>query len=241
MTAACLYTRQAHWKKQTLLLASFAVLVAATFYSQSRGALLALGVAFGAYMITRKDRSWIFPGAILGLIGLIYLIQPDSASTKLIERGDGGRIDMYYYLIAQMEGISSFLFGNGLWAVDSAGVEQVGWNAHHPHSVVVGTFFHGGAISLILTLILVGLGAVRALAVFRATGDGTWLVLLSFGLTGQLVDGALPFSLLTLPRIEPILLLFPIAAASAVYCEYARVREDSQEPTDATERQTGTF
>jgi hypothetical protein len=227
MTAACLYTRQANWKRQSILLFSVAILSAGVFYSQSRGSMLALAVAFATYVITRKDRSWVLPGIMVTLVGLTYFFQPGGEPQGLIDRGDAGRLDLYAFLFAQMEGLPAILFGKGLWVVDSATVEQVGWHAHHPHSAILTTFFHGGIVGLILTASLVGLGALRAIGVYRATGDGTWLVLLAFGVAGQLVDGSMPFSLVTLPRIEPILLLFPIAAASSAYCEYVRAQEQT--------------
>lgn len=239
ITGACLYTKQANWRKKTLLLACLGVLSAGVFFSHSRGAMLALGVSFAVYVLTRRDRSWVMPGIIIACVGITYLSIPGGAPGNLIDRADGGRLNLYGFLFAQMEGLPDLLFGKGLWAVDSATVDQIGWHAHHPHSSVVSTFFHGGTIGLALTVGLMGLGAFRAFSVYRKTGDGTWLVLLSFGVAGQLVDGSMPFSLLTLPRLEPILLLFPIAAASSVYCEYAREEQHDgkSSPSEAIEGQ----
>lgn len=245
MTSACLYTTRANWKKQLLWLTCFAVLCSSLFLTHSRGAILALLVSFAVYVMTRKDRSWLIPGVILALVGILYAFPNEpkvddlssslatSPVTHLIERGDGGRITLYKHLYERMDGLKEILIGKGLWANNSATKDQVGWSvAFHPHSIYMATFYHGGLASLVLTVSLLVFGIYRAVSVFRATGEGTWLVLICFGIMGQMVDGSLPFSLMTVPRIEPILLLIPMAGASAAWCEY--VRNASREPAGAT-------
>ena len=210
--------------------------------THTRGAILALFVAFAVYVVTRKDRSWVLPSMVLAVVSLAYAFPHEpkvdditslttSPVTELIERGDGGRITLYKHLVSRMDGATEFLLGKGLWANNSATQEEVGWSvAFHPHSIYMATFYHGGLTALLMTLALIGFSLVRAVSVFRHTGDGTWLVLLCFGLTGQIVDGSLPFSIMTIPRIEPILLVFPMVGASAAWCEYVRdaVRDSSE-------------
>lgn len=234
MTAACLFTNRARRGKQALVLFCFTVLVSSVFLTHTRGAILALFVSFGVYIVTRKDRSWVLPSVILAIVSLIYAFPHEpkvddlsslatSPVTNLIERGDGGRITLYKHLFSRMEGITEILLGKGLWANASATKEQVGWSvAFHPHSIYMATFYHGGATALLMTIGLIGFSLFRSLSVFRKTGDGTWLVLLCFGLTGQIVDGSLPFSILTIPRIEPILLIIPMVGSCAAWCEYVR-------------------
>ena len=234
MSAACLYTNRANWKKQLLLLSCFGLLTSSLFLTHTRGAILALLVSFAVYVFTRKDRSWVLPSIILAIVGITYAFPSDpkvddlaslstSPVTHLIERGDGGRITLYKHLYSRMDGATEFILGKSLWADNSATKEQVGWSvAFHPHSIYMATFYHGGITALLMTVGLLGFGLYRAIAVFRQTGNSTWLVLLSFGLVGQIVDGSLPFSILTVPRIEPILLIFPMVGASAAWCEYVR-------------------
>ena len=243
MSAACLFTNRANWKRQTLILTCFTILVTSVYLTHTRGAILALLVAFAVYVVTRKDRSWILPSILLAVVSLIYAFPNEpkvddlssittSPVTGLIERGDSGRVTLYKHLFSRMEGVKEVLLGKGLWADDSATQDQVGWSvAFHPHSIYMATFFHGGLAGLAMTLGLIGFSFFRALSVFRNTGDGTWLVLLCFGLTGQIVDGSLPFSLLTTPRIEPILLIIPMVGSSAAWCEY--VRDSARQPVQA--------
>lgn len=244
MTAACLFTNRAHWKKQLLLLSCFAVLTSSLFLTHTRGAILALLVSFAVYIATRKDRSWVMPSIVLAVVGLTYAFPNEpkvddlsslttSPVTELIERGDGGRITLYKHLFARMDGATEILLGKGLWANSTATKDEVGWSvAFHPHSIYMATFYHGGLVGLAMTASLLGFSLVRAVSVFRHTGDGTWLVLLCFGLAGQIVDGALPFSLMTIPRIEPLLLIIPMVGSCAAWCEY--VRDAAREPTEIT-------
>ncbi|MCB1097901.1 MAG: hypothetical protein KDN22_20180 [Verrucomicrobiae bacterium] len=243
MSAACLYSNRAHWKKQLLLLSCFTVLTSSLFLTHTRGAILALLVSFAVYVFTRKDRSWVTPSIILTIVGLTYAFPSNpkvddltsistSPVTHLIERGDGGRIKLYKHLYSRMDGATELVLGRGLWANDSATKEEVGWSvAFHPHSIYMATFYHGGITALMMTVGLLGFGLLRAFAVFRQTGNGTWLVLFCFGIAGQIVDGSLPFSIMTVPRIEPILLMFPMIGASAAWCEY--VRDAVRRPAEA--------
>ncbi len=217
MGAALLCSRSRRVRDRALHLACFGVLVAGCLMTHSRGTMLALGAGFLAFSLTRGDRSWIAPGAVLTLIAAAYLSLPQGQAESLVTRADAGRLGVYRHLLDQMAELPDLVFGQGLWIHPIADEQVVGWNPNHPHSAPLSLFFHGGVPALLLGGAIFTIGLRRAIGVFRASGDATWLILLVFGCTAQIVDGGLPFALAPAPRIEPLLLLFPVVGASAAY------------------------
>ena len=63
-------------------------------------------------------------------------------------------------------------------------------------------------------LAVLGWGWCRALVLARR-GEEIWFMLACFGIAGVLFDGDSAFSLLTVPRFEPLLLWVPLVIASA--------------------------
>jgi len=115
-----------------------------------------------------------------------------------------------------MQDAFSFTFGHGLFATEALPEDEAGSMAFHAHSMYVATFYHGGVLGLTFLFALLVIGLERAWRCFAVQRDPVWLVLLLFGIVGLMFDGSMPLRLMTVTRIEPLIVIFPLAMASAV-------------------------
>ena len=129
-----------------------------------------------------------------------------------IQRGDTGRLPLYGFILGRIANHEERLFGKGWWAPDSA-EEDVGWPAHHPHSVWIASLYHYGHIGTAAQALLVAYCLARALDVHRRGRGLEPLCLLSFGIVACLFDGQSLTTFFTLPRYEPLVFWLPVALA----------------------------
>ncbi|MEM9481849.1 MAG: O-antigen ligase family protein [Verrucomicrobiota bacterium] len=210
-------------------LVGFGVLLFMLFFAHTRGALLAL--AAGLPVALLGARNW---RALIGLVvsGVAFgaylwtyanvgsLPSPDQFEGKeivvsgksLLERQDAGRFGLYRVLLEGNTSAIDWIIGRGLWAKDHGKDDGMTEWAFHPHSIFVSMLVHHGIVGMAFLAWFLGLAAWRAIRLWL-TGRPEWLSLLAFGCAGQLFDGHLVFSLTSIPRIEPLLILFPAAVA----------------------------
>lgn len=207
------------------------LLMAGVFYSGSRSAIIATGAATLVMVLTGPaNRRWRFASPMLlmavaygsGLVGTGE--KPLAPVVDLVARGDSGRFAIYSAISKRMVEPATVLVGHGIWAPEALPPEEAGELAFHAHSMYASTFYHGGLLGAIWLFAVLGLGLERAWAIWWRSGDAVWLALLSFGMVGLLCDGTMPFRLMTITRIEPLLILFPLAVASAVAATLERNR-----------------
>lgn len=222
-------------RARRVALAASIILHQATFFTGSRGAMLALVGGHLALFLTRGWRRGAAGLAVLVLTGVVYFASaplmakvatwraPVAAVTvpglahhwqQAMERGDSGRLDIYR---AGWNAIDNVWLGTGQW-----GVVDV-WQCDlqpdpcvlitHLHSAFFATFVHGGIIGAALLLLLLVEGWRCAIRVARREDDVTWLALLAFGCGGLLFDGESLASLATAPRFEGLLFWVPLVVA----------------------------
>lgn len=207
----------------------------ATFWSGSRGAMLALASGHLALLIARGWRRGAPAVFVLLLTGTIYfssaplmarlesLRQTSQESApglahhleEAVARADNGRFDIYR---AGWNALDNLWLGTGQW-----GVRDV-WQCElqpdpcgmmtHLHSAFFATFVHGGLIGAALLIALLAL-AWRSACRLAVGGDATWVALLAFGCGGLLFDGESLTSLATAPRFEGLLFWLPLTVALA--------------------------
>ena len=206
------------------------LLLAGVFYSASRSAILATGAGTLIMILTAPSgRRWRLAAPLL-IMSLIYGLgflggdRPLAPLVDLVNRGDSGRMAIYSAISKRMVEPAHVLMGHGLWATEALPEEEAGSLAFHAHSMYASTFYQGGLLGAIWLFSVLGLGIERAWTIWWRTGDAVWLSLLAFGMVGLLCDGTMPFRLLTITRIEPLLILFPLALSSAVAATLDRDR-----------------
>ncbi len=198
--------------------------VFAALFTHSRGAMLALVAGTTIAILACWGRRLV-PAVLVQLLaaGLYFTIithaatvPPDQpagekekiSSTSLVQRGDAGRFKLYRKLVEEMDSPLDWAIGRGLWASDEVTDGHFRTWAFHPHSMVLTMFVHHGVVGILFLGIFLGCAAWAALSLWRR-GQPEWLVLLAYGCAGLIFDGHLLFSLTSIPRVEPLLVLFP--------------------------------
>ena len=205
------------------------VSVAAIVLTFGRTPLVAVTVA-GLTVLTldRRPRTALAVAVLLLLAaGGLAHARPELASSY-VKRGDAGR-DVIWTTLAQRTADRPLL-GAGLRASDDvefapgSGDFPKGATLPHAHSLVVGTYYRGGAIGLGLFLALAVAAFAAAIRSVRRGGPGRALPLLVFGAMCLIPDG---HRLVSNPHLSSWLLLWlPIALA----VREARAVADRPEP-----------
>lgn len=219
------------------------LLMAGVFYSASRSAMIATAAGTLVMVLTGpKYKRWLL-AAPLALVALLYGTGLVGANTgplgpvvDLVKRGDSGRMAIYSAISKRMVEPAHVFLGHGLWAPESLPPEEAGSMAFHAHSMYASTFYHSGLLGAVWLFAVLGLGLERAWSVWWRSGDAVWLALLAFGMVGLMCDGTMPFRVMTITRIEPVLILFPLAVSSAMATtlERNRRREEYRQTTPAS-------
>ena len=226
LTAAILACQETIAKRRNQLLLFEAILIFSALCSQTRGAILAFIVGLIVLIISHFHRKLLAPLAVIVFVSAIYqwglpAISRAMTTTEapalgnpaksLIVRKDAGRLELYQIILNRMQPPIDYVLGRGRWAPDTAGPPEQPWHAHHPHSAYLATFYRGGGLGLIAlgTVMLIGLAPCWREA--RA-GRPVWLILTAFGMAAFLVDGDDLTTLASMPRLEPFLFWFPLAA-----------------------------
>lgn len=198
------------------------LLMVAAFFTHSRCAMLGMIAGTGVLFATTDGwRRWgmispLLVGALLFVLGAPVGMDGTSPMQELVLRGDTGRFTIYTAIWCRMQDALSFTLGHGLFAAEALPEDEAGSMAFHAHSMYVATFYHGGVVGVVFLLGVLFIGLQRAWRCFKAQRDPVWLALLLFGIVGLMFDGSLPLRLITVTRIEPLIVLFPLAMASAL-------------------------
>lgn len=198
------------------------LLTTVTLFTQSRCALLGLIVGTGILFATSAGlRRWGMVSPLL-LSALCYALvapvveQGIAPLQQFVLRGDSGRFAIYSAVWCRMQDACSFVLGHGLFARETLPEDEAGSMAFHAHSMYVATFYHGGVFGLLLLFAILFTGLRRAWLCLHHRQEPVWLALLAFGMVGLMFDGSMPLRLVTITRIEPLLVLFPLATSSAL-------------------------
>jgi O-Antigen ligase len=237
---ACLISENSAHPKRTLFIAAHALLVAAVFYTASRGALLALAAAHGVLLMTRGWRRTRMPLLTLVLVvgtlqvsaplmtAITHSLQRNVGSLQpgvpvlapnpvqqLIDRKDSGRLNIYRAGLAGLETPWEVAFGLGQWGTDERWGKRLPSQPDHLHSVFLATLVHGGVIGLVLLGVVLWRGCRNVLRLVNS-GQETWLTLFVFGCCGLTFDGQTLTTALSTPRMEPLLFWFPLVVAASL-------------------------
>ena len=242
VAAAAGFTQTESPRQRTLLALSLAVLVAAVFLTQTRGALLGLGAALVILMLTRPLPRWSPVIAVIALTGwtcqnlpvlLPAAFKPTAADTgmllatpgdHMLSRADSGRLGLYQELWRRVEGAAEVVMGRGFWANDTTAPIETGWPAPHPHGAFISTAYHGGIIGLVLLGLLIWAGARRSIWLARKGIDVRWLAFLAAGGASLCFDGHTLAMFQTVPLFEPLLFWLPLIAGASLA---AKVMDDT--------------
>ena len=242
VAAAAGYTQAECPNKRSWLAFALAVLVAAVFLTQTRGALLGLGAALAILMLTRPLPRWSPVVVVIALTGwtcqnlqvLLPTTFPASPSDSslllatpgdhMISRADSGRLQLYEELWRRVEGATEVVMGRGFWARDTAEPIEIRWPAPHPHSAFISTAYHGGLIGLGLLALLIWAGVRRSIWLARKGIDVRWLAFLAAGGASLCFDGHTLAMFQTVPLFEPLLFWLPLIAGASLA---AKVMDDT--------------
>ncbi|MEM7387242.1 MAG: O-antigen ligase family protein [Verrucomicrobiota bacterium] len=228
------------------------ILIVVCFYTQSRGALLSLGSGLLALLLISKSKTALIPLLIFLAVGAFYQLSPrfieysktkrpveSSPVERLVDRKDSGRLALYRLIWSRMETRADFFFGRGISANASGKRSEIGWPAHHPHCAYLGTFYHGGATALLLLAGILGLTASRLCqsSLLNEPNGLIWTALLAAGAAGLIADGANFQSLLSIPRIEPLLFWLPLLTLNGLWAGSHRADTEKQ-PVDQKEQES---
>ncbi len=247
LAAAVLAVGEPSPKRRAGLLFWEGVLLLGALCAHSRGAVLALAAGFIILVVVRFRRQVVLPLAVLLLVAVVYqfgfpqlanmareraasrgevVTEPpvSNPAAGMVARKDGGRLALYRILLGRMESPADHLLGRGRWANDH-GTPRMTW-ALHPHSAYLATYYRGGIIGvgLLGMVLLLGGGACWRAA---RRGQPLWLVLVAYGVVALLFDGDDLVSMASLPRVEPLLFWFPLAAGAGAAARLARLRPGS--------------
>lgn len=208
--------REEHKGWRGVWLVALTVLVFGILASQSRGAMLAFGLGFAVLLVV--ERKKILPGfaacavTTLTFFAVLYWVQSgDEAARDLLGRGATGRSEIYAWFFKQMSGLDGVI-GKGMGVAATIPEEELGWYVHHPHSVYLTQYFLTGAIGTGLFLLTLMLAMQAALKLAKG-GEPLWLALLAGFSVSLVFDGSYVFSMHSIGRVEPLLLLLPAAIA----------------------------
>lgn len=251
LAAAALSIDESDQRKRRLLLALQSVLLLAALCSHTRGAVLALGGGFLVLLVVAWHRRTFPAMVVLAAVLLAYQVviphlpwerpasppgvdpppgqaepaKPPAANPAkgLLARKDAGRMALYRLLFERIDSPWEHLLGRGHWA-DDQGDDTI-WGgelwAKHPHSAFLATYYRGGAVGHGLLALVMLLGSTSA---WRAARSGCllWAPLWGYGATALIFDGDDLIRMATLPRVEPLLFWFPLAAAAGAAARLAR-------------------
>lgn len=235
VAAAAAYTQTESAGRRTLMTLCLAVLTAAVFLTQTRGALLGLGAAMAILMLTRPMARWLPLLGVIAVTGwtcqslpalLPAITSPvDQSSASLLlatpgehmlSRADSGRLQLYQELWNRVEGAAEVVMGRGFWARTTAEPVEIGWQAPHPHGAFISTAYHGGLIGLGLLGLLIWAGARRSIWLAVRGIDVRWLAFLAAGTASLCFDGHTLALFQTVPLFEPLLFWLPLVAGASL-------------------------
>ena len=242
VAAAAGFTQAQTPQQRTWLSVALAVLTGAVFLTQTRGALLGLGVALVILMLTRPLLKWMPVLTVVALAGwscqnlpsllpAVFPASPVSGATMLatpaehmISRADSGRLQLYQELWRRVEGAAEVVMGRGFWARDTAELIEIAWPAPHPHGAFISTAYHGGLIGLGLLGLLIWAGVRQSVWLARRGIDVRWLAFLAAGGASLCFDGHTLAMFQTVPLFEPLLFWLPLIAGASLA---AKVMDDT--------------
>ena len=237
---ACLHAEMVRPSNRALVAVAHGVLVAGVFFTACRGALISLALAHVALCMSRGWRKSRVPVLVLvGVVACLQFLAPAISDAsrwyhstvrrqqspapavvrnpvrEFVERQDSGRFGIYRAGMASLGKPTEIIFGLGQWGTDERWERLLHWKVEHLHSVFLATFIHGGVVGLVLLGLVLWRG-FRSAAWLAKQGRETWIVVLVFGCSGLVFDGQTLTSLLSVPRMEPLLVWFPMVVAASL-------------------------
>ena len=230
---ACLRPEFSRPSNRLLVTVAHGTLVAGVFFTASRGALVAVLIAHAALLMLRgwqrtRTTMMVLAGVLLSLqlsaplVHRIAVAQVQAAPgfahnplKEFVERKDNGRLGIYKAALQSLEGRDEIIFGLGQWGTDRIWSRKLTWQPEHLHSVLLATFVHGGTIGVLLLFSVISAG-FRNAWFLAARGQDTCFALLCGGCVGLFFDGQTLTTILSVPRVEPLLFWFPLFAAASL-------------------------
>ena len=182
-------TRSATWRAIAGVLAFF--LAVAVALSTSRNAWVAVPFGCLVFLISRYAPQRGLPAACAAAFTLVAAALAaalwfEPARDALLSRGDGYRPDIWGEILRRVAEHGPW-FGNGVLSDDSVRVD--GLVLPHPHNLYLAVLFQGGAVGLVLFLVLAAL-ALRTLLAHLAEPEARLaLAIFAIGLPAWLLDG----------------------------------------------------
>ena len=168
---------------RSAFLAVLVVVMLVVLFTQSRGALLAMACAAGAFWVQNEGRRAVgYLSALLGAIALAYaLVEPLVLGHM---QGDVLRVTIWSSILA--EASDNLVLGSGYLSDAAVAVGSARYNAH---SAYLATFRDGGIVGLLLLATVLGLASLRAYRLGRSSGDGTLFASLVFAMVCLATSG----------------------------------------------------
>ncbi len=220
-------------------LVAVAVLWVAVILTEGRTVGASLVVGSSLVVVEWRHLRRLMAAALLAAAVLLVPL-PGSGTVgnallgDYIRRGDAGR-DVIYRTIVR-RALARPWFGSGLTAYDDvefprgSGDFPTGFTILHPHSVVVATFYYGGAAGLALLVAVAWLALRRGVRRLRCEDDRLPIALLVFGCGCLLPDG---HHLVSAPHLSSWLLFWLPVALLSRPCEPAPAAGQGGSPVRA--------
>jgi predicted tellurium resistance membrane protein TerC len=160
--------KQAKASVNAVEVTAFCVVSFYILLSQSRGVILAVCVFLMLMLVfsgllKRRAAFWACGGAVIILLVLGVQSSADALNffDSMYERGTSYRLEIWATVLKNPP--ENLIFGSGI-ATDylqtpagQAWLAERGWGVSHTHNLLLGTYYSGGLISLLVFLVYVGL------------------------------------------------------------------------------------
>ena len=188
--------------------------------SQSRGPLLALAVTLICCAVAFAPRylPWVLVGFALPLTAVFATGLVNFPS--LLSRADSYRMSIWrqsWELFLQQP-----LFGYGFGGARPEIVITETVYASHSHNLFLSTMLDGGAVALVLIVVLLAISIFWSIRYLRETGDVTLLALMVFAILGNFTDGKTPIAS---PNHQWLYFWLPIGLVGAYELRHRLVRQ----------------
>ncbi len=201
-TFSIMHVRQKTLK--CLFLLSILVFICVMWFGQSRTAFISLLIALLVFTgLTFKNQRMLCMIAFAVFVSVLFLAFPE-ALDGAVHRGIGERPLIWKALWEQSK--SAPLFGHGL--ISTLSIEMPGYNFETAHNAFLQLFWQGGAVGVMIFLLLLAVAFRHAWSHGQQQGDFSVFCILLFAVCTMItgVD-----TLIDRPRDQWLLFWFPLA------------------------------